>query len=293
VAWLVVATAMMAVVVAAGLASGRWWRPGFDPDVAYGAAAGKTLRLDIYRPRDHKGLRPAVLLIHGGGWIYGDKSSERDMAEHLAKAGYVAFAVNYRLAEDDAGRYPAPVDDVRRAVRWVRAHAKEYNVDPLRIGAMGHSAGGHLAAMLGTTDPPETVDPELKGISARVTCVVDCAGPVDLTDPELPPLYTSTGWFVPNLFGGKGREQVPELYREASPLRQVDRGTSPTLIVHGTEDDVVPFEQSRRFLIKLREAGVETALVELEGEGHLFVAPESQRKWIGAMMQFFRKHLKP
>jgi acetyl esterase/lipase len=261
-------------------------------DVEYGQAGGKPLRLDIYKPVGASMSRPGVLLIHGGGWVEGDKSSQRDMAEGLTRAGFVAISVGYRLAKDDASRYPAQVDDVRRAVRWVRAHAGEIGVDPDRLGAFGHSAGGHLAAILGTTEAKGTGDPALKDVSSRVQCVVDLCGPTDFTDESSPPVGPVIAWMIPNLFG-KTRLEAPDVYRDASPVSHVDARSAPTLIIHGTADDIVPIDQSRRLKDALAKAGVEVKLVELEGEGHLFLQPKSRDRMIEETLAFLRRHLKP
>src|SRR5262245_47977315 len=121
-----------------------------DRDIVYGRPNGKPLRLDVYRsaqPADK--LRPAIILVHGGGWIYGDKREMRPPAEQLAKQGFVAFSAGYRLASGPKNTWPAQLDDVQRAVRWVRANAVQYGVDPDRLGAVGESAGGHLVTFLG------------------------------------------------------------------------------------------------------------------------------------------------
>jgi acetyl esterase/lipase len=267
-------------------------RPVVEHDVSYGEAGGKPLRLDIYRPVGSSKARPGVLLLHGGGWVEGDKSSQRDLAVMLTRAGFVAIAVGYRLAKDDASRHPAQVDDVRRAVRWVRAHAGEIGVDPDRLGAFGHSAGGHLAAILGTTEARGTGDPALKDVSSRVRCVVDCCGPTDFTDESSPPVGPSIAWMVPNLFG-KTRLEAPDAYRDASPVSHVDSRSAPTLIIHGNADDIVPLDQSRKLRDALVKAGVEVKLVELEGEGHLFMQPEARDRMILETLAFLRRHLKP
>ncbi len=287
----------LAAVAAVAVAASGWLRRARSPvavdlDVPYAMTGRGPIRLDVYRPRGATTPRPAILLIHGGGWVGGDKAEQADMADHFARAGFVAFAVNYRLATDDASRYPAPVDDVQRAVRWVRAHAREYGVDPARVGAFGHSAGGHLAASLGTRETRDDSDPALAGYSSRVSCVVDCCGPADFTTEESPPVGPSIADVVPSLFG-RTRPEAPEAYRDASPVTHADARSAPTLIVHGTADDIVPIDQSRRLLRALREAGVEARLVELEGEGHGFESPANVRIWLAEMMAFFRLHLKP
>ncbi|HLK56291.1 MAG TPA: alpha/beta hydrolase, partial [Chthonomonadaceae bacterium] len=121
-------------------ASARAGQPQVEKDVVYGTAGGTKLLLDVYRPQSVTGKRPGVVLVHGGGWVAGDKSFYAPVGNLLAARGYVAFAIDYRLAP--IFHYPAQVDDVQRAVRWVRAHAATYNLDPDRLGAIGDSAGG-------------------------------------------------------------------------------------------------------------------------------------------------------
>jgi len=262
-------------------------------DLEYGRVDDLSLRLDVYQPRTASiSLRPALLLIHGGGWVEGDKSGERDLASILVPKGFVAFAINYRLALDDKARYPAAALDVRRAARWVRVHAREYGADPTRLAAVGLSAGGHLAALLGTTDVVDSADPNSTRASSRVACVVDTAGPTDFTDANNPAVGPKIARVIPDFFG-RSLDEIPQAYREASPNHHVDSKSAPTLIVHGTVDDIVPIDQSRRFHQSLQKAGVETRLVELEGEGHGFLQPENQKRWLDEMADFLVGHLKP
>ena len=264
-----------------------------DYDVEYGQVAHASLRLDVYQPREWThSLRPAILLIHGGGWIEGDKAGERDLASVLVPQGFVAFAVNYRLTRHGQSVYPAALLDVRRAARWVRAHASEYGVDPDRLGAVGLSAGGHLAAVLGTTDDLDPADPNSGFVSARANCVVDTAGPTDFTDDANPPVGVKIAQVIP-IFFGKTRDQIPQAYRDASPALRADSRAAPTLIVHGTADDIVPIGQSRRFERALKAAGVEVALIELPGEGHGISQPDYRQRWLDAMSTFLVNHLKP
>ena len=285
--WIRWALAGLAVALVALGAAGVLLLRGHPPegrDLVYGVAGGSALKLDVYRPAGPKTVRPGVLLVHGGGWAGGTKDGMRDLADGLTRVGYVAISVDYRLAHDDASRHPAQVDDVRRAVRWVRAHAVELGVDPDRLGALGHSAGGHLVAMLGTTD-----EPDADGVSSRVRCVVDCCGPADFTDPASPPVGPSIAWVVPNLFG-EGKVGDPAVLRDASPTAHADARSAPTLIVHGTADDIVPLDQSRRLRNALAGAGAEVGIVELDGEGHHFL---ERPDVLLEIMAFLRRHLKP
>ncbi len=194
----------------------------------------------------------------------GSRADMEHPAQQLARAGYVAFSVDYRLINAAAGchRWPAPLDDVQRAVRWVRAHAVAFGIDPMRVGAYGWSAGGQLAALLGTRDTRDATA-RLASYPSRVACVVDLAGDVDLSAYTQPPALHE----VVALLGGTPQE-VPERYRDASPLSSIDGRTAPFLVVHGAQDDVVPIEQSPRLVTALRAAGVEVQYVELAGAGH-------------------------
>src|SRR5215211_6598764 len=136
-------------------------RVELERGVIYGVVGGEPLLLDIYQSSARADLRPAVMLTHGGGMWTGSRSHMEHPARQLAQAGYVAFSVDYRLVNAAAGqhRWPAQLDDVQRAVRWVRAHAATYGVDPGRVGAFGWSAGGQLAALLGTRDTRDATAP--------------------------------------------------------------------------------------------------------------------------------------
>jgi acetyl esterase/lipase len=282
------------IVVASGVSvvGVAWWRGQVlvETDVVYGVAGGERLLLDVYQPRRRWGNRPAVILIHGGGWCNGSKAELGFFAHDLAREGFVAFAIDYRLAGPDGNRYPAQIDDVQRAVRWVRANARLFQVDPNRVGAFGFSSGGHLAAHLGTRETRDDTDPDLAHISSRVKCVVDTAGPTDLTDPSAPPLFPRF-LFVLDLWLGQSRERAPEIYRDASAVTHVSPSAAPFLIFHGALDDIVPVEQSRRLYRALRGAGVGATLIEMEGTGHLVWFGRDPKRWLSETVAFFRRHL--
>ncbi len=239
-------------------------RVDVERGVVYGVVAGEPLLLDVYRSLPRGEPRPAVVLIHGGGMWTGSRAHMEHPAQQLARSGYVAFSVDYRLVDAAAGchRWPTQLDDVQRAVRWVRARAEDYGIDPERIAAYGWSAGGQLAALLGTRDTRDAAAP-LASYPSRVACVVDLAGDVDLAAYTQPPALHE----VVDLLGGTLHE-VPERYRDASPLSWINRRTAPFLVVHGDQDDVVPIEQSRRLVAALRAAEVEVQFAELAGTGH-------------------------
>ena len=240
-------------------------RPATGPAVQPFSNELKLL-LDVYEPDGYAGTRPGVVLIHGGGWSAGDKASYAETGKTLAAKGFVAFALNYRLAP--AFHYPAQVDDVQRAVRWIRAHASNYNIDPNRLGAIGDSAGGYLVSLLGTRDTRDNKD--LARYSSRVQCVVDLYGPTDLTAPETTARLPQFSAHIVENFIGKKRISAPELYRECSPVTYVDRMSAPFLIMHGELDPLVPVDQSERLRDALIKVGVEATLVIMPKDGHGF-----------------------
>jgi acetyl esterase/lipase len=259
-----------------------------QPDVAYGTAGGQALLLDIYQPEEPaSGQLQAVVLIHGGGWTSFDKSTMRTMGRFLARSGFVAFAVDYRLLHGSENRWPAQLDDVQRAVRWIRANAAKYRVDPDHIGAFGHSAGAQLAALLGLEDTRDNSDPALARYSSRVQAVVDVSGPTDFTQHHDP----DDDAFLSNFFGGD-YAQHSKVWQEASPAFHVDRNDPPFLIVHGTQDAEVPMAQSQELADKLKQAGVPVKFVTVD-DVHTFRTPEARKRLALETLTFFAQYLRP
>jgi acetyl esterase len=272
----------------------RWTRPEdtvtTDLAIRYGEVAGRDLLLDVYSPPLRERLRPAVLLIHGGGFVGGSRTDADiiSAARHLAQAGYVAFAIDYRLVDlaQPGPVWPAPLDDVQRAVRWLRTQAPAYGVDPERIGAYGISAGAGLAAHLGVRESAEPADRDLAAFSSRVRCVVALAGPMDGTIPSANPSDVDV---AQALFGGTVT-QVPAVYRDASPVAHVDPTSAPFLVVHGVHDTVVPVAHARRLVAVLQEAGIAVDYVEYPDAGHDVFAWER----VGARtLAFLDRYLEP
>ncbi len=246
--------------------------------VTYGEADGQELMLDVYRPPAGGDSSPAVVLLPG--WESG-RSSMTGPALALAEAGYVAFAVDYRL------HWPEHIDDTQLAVRWVRANADRYGVDPERICSYGVSTGGQLAAMLGVRDTRDDADPALAEYSSRVACAVDLAGENDMTIP-----YTEDFWneWLVDMLGGT-LEEAPERYRDVSPVAFVDERSAPFLVIHGGRDTVVPPEHSRRLAAALQAAGVEVVYADLVDDDHFSVADWEVS---GAFtLAFLERHLHP
>lgn len=240
-------------------------------DIEYGTANGKRLLLDAYVPAG-EGRRPAVVMIHGGGWRFGDKASWRPEAERLAARGWVAFSINYRL--DEPSVFPAEIDDVQAAVRWVRANASEYGVDPNRIAAIGESAGGHLTAMLAT----------LGDGGARIRAGAAWSPPTDLTALAG---SRGDGWARPLL--GCTRETCPDTLGQSSPVNHVDGNDAPLYIAHST-DELVPLSQAQSMADKLKAAGVEHRLDVFPGSRHALDFRDDA--W-APTLAFLETHLEP
>jgi acetyl esterase/lipase len=239
-------------------------------NVLYGTAAGVPLTLDICFPPEaadgsaEQGPRPALLSIHGGSWRAGDKANLnwRAVCQWLANAGFVTFSVNYRLAP--AFTFPAQIDDVRTAVRWMREpdQVTRYNIDPDRIGAFGGSAGGNLAALLGVSG-----DGPLTG-GSRVAAVAELSGPTDLTAAGLG-LGTIPQAFQQvelDYLGCAGFGDCPQA-RPASPRYHVD-GSDPPFFIGQSLDERIPRQQSDALVAALRKAGIDTEYVTVKGDLH-------------------------
>lgn len=259
-------------------------------EVQYGLSDQQPLLLDVYLPQTPGTTkRPGVILVHGGGWLEGDKQDFADLGRGLAEKGYLAFSVNYRLATPETNKFPTQIEDVQRAVRWIRAHAAEYHLDGDRLCALGSSAGGQLVALLGTTDTRDNREASLAAYSSRVTCVVAIAAPADLSVPLV--VETGAEGAVLNLIG-QPRLTAPQIYREASPIFQIDEKTVPFLIFHGELDPLVPVEQARRFEAALKQANIESELVIFPDEGHGFTQEKNIQVFIEKLFAFLEKHLK-
>ncbi len=234
-------------------------------DVLFAAPNGHPLRLDVYEPEHADGLRPAVIVVHGGAWFQGDKSTYAFGLHDrwLAAQGYVVFDVQYRLS----GRWPAPLNDVKCAIRWVRANAARYDVDPGRIALVGRSAGAHLALMAAYTANDPAYSPGCFGDSAdplgdAVQAVVASYAPSDL---RLWP--AESGGAIAQLLGGLP-DEIPALYANASPVSHVRPGLPPTLLIHGQRDRLVPPAHSELLANHLRAAGVKTVLLRIPWGRH-------------------------
>lgn len=213
----------------------------------------QQLRADVYVPRGD-GAWPGVLLIHGGGWSSGDREQVQGIAERLAKRGFVAFNTTYRLAPQY--RFPAALEDVQLALRFMQDNAAQFRMRPERIGAFGYSAGAHLAAMLGTLSPGDALFAE-----PRVAAVVAGGTPSDLSKFK-------GGKLVPQFLGTTLQEN-PEAYRHASPVTTISRDDPPFFVYHGGSDLLVSMDHAEDLHAALLAAGVRSELFILRGRGHI------------------------
>lgn len=231
-------------------------------DVTYCTADSSAQKMDVYFP-DSGGPWPALVYVHGGSWMRGDKSEVLMFAGGLTAQGYLVVSINYRLYPP--ARFPAMIEDVKCAVRSLRAHAGEYNIDPNRIGAMGVSAGGHLVSLLGTSDQSDGWDVgEYLDQSSRVKAVIAMAAVTDLTK-HFPNADIEAMRHV-----GFGEDNI----MQASPITHVTSDDPPFLLIHGDRDELVPYEQSQLLYDRLIQANVPAQLVIVKNASHSFIAPE-------------------
>jgi acetyl esterase/lipase len=234
-------------------------------DVQYCTGGGKPLLMDVFIPQQRNAdPTPAILWIHGGGWEHGDKSGN-SLAKLLAGGGFVTATLNYRLSGD--APFPAAVEDCKCAIRFLRANAARYGIDPARIGVAGSSAGGHLAELLATAGPTAGLEGDggWPDVSSRVQAAASYFGVSDLTQ-KFP---ADTVPYIVKFLRGTGNKQL-DLYRKASPISYVTRDAAPLLLVHGENDDGVPFDQSVRMSAAYRQAGLTAEFIQVKNAGHDF-----------------------
>ena len=242
-------------------------------DLPYVTDGHERQQLDLYLPENATSDKlPLVVFVHGGGWQNGTKAGGKRFLEPLVSTGeYVGASINYRLSQHAI--WPAQIHDCKAAIRWLRSNAKEYGIDHERIGVMGTSAGGHLVAMLGTAGGQGKLEGTLGehlDQSSRVNAVINFYGPTELlTMNDFPGKMDHNAPDSPEskLIGGPIQELKAKT-NIASPIHYVSADDSPFLIFHGTEDPLVPFEQSSKFDALLDKAGVSSTLITIQGGGH-------------------------
>jgi pectinesterase len=259
-------------------------------DLVYSRPDGIELRLDLYRP-EGAGPLPAVLVVHGGGWDAGSRQMERPLARQLAARGFVTAPVTYRLGA--AGRFPAALHDLKAAVRWLRANAAAHGIDPDRIGVIGGSAGGQLAALLGASNGVPTLEGagEHATVSSRVQAVVDIDGAASFPDAGLIAQEEARRGATSRFLGGTYSERAATWFT-ASPLTHVSRDSAPTLFINSTaERPVLPGRQEMS--ARLRALGVASHVVVVPETPHPFwlVHPWFQRT-LDEADAFLQRHLR-
>lgn len=235
-------------------------------DVVYASRQEGPLRADVYRATG-AGPFPGVLCVHGGAWAFGDKNQVAGIARRLAEAGYTAVSIDYRLAPRH--KFPAQIEDCRAALGWMRKHARPYKIDPDRLAAWGYSAGGHLAALLGTT-------------GAGLKAVVAGGAPCDFRRAPLDSRRLAF-WL------GGTRRELPEVYRSASPASHVSRDDPPMFFYHGRRDGVVKIAHPREMTAALKRLGVAAELHVIRAAGH--IPAFLDREAVGEGIRFLEKHL--
>ena len=264
--------------------------PAVSKDLVYGQADGHDLKLDLYQPlagdfapttKPH----PVVVFLHGGGWKIGSKKEAAQVVEAITGAGFALASVDYRLSGEAV--FPAQIQDCKTAVRWLRANAAKYGLDPKRIGVMGFSAGGHLAALLGTSAGVEALEGRAEGSpreSSRVQAVCDVSGPVDLSIPT----HSIIGKLsVRGELGGSASAK-PVLVREANPTTYITGKEPPFLIIQGDQDKLVVPKHAEVLAAALRKKGVPVTMVTVQGGGHVPFGPEQE----DTTVKFFEHELR-
>lgn len=227
-------------------------------NVPLGAPGGVPLTTDIYRPMTD-GLHPAIVQIYGGAWQRGTPGNDAAFAARLASLGHVVFAIDYRHAPE--WKWPAQLDDVRLALAWVRENGPQYGADPSKLALFGRSSGSQLAMVAGLQDPD-------------VTAIISFYGPVNLTNGWLnPPRPDPIGSrSVLETFLGGTPAELPDRYREASPISYVSANAPRTLLIYGSRDHIVQPQYGRNMYEALREAGADSEFVEIPWADHAFDA---------------------
>jgi acetyl esterase/lipase len=294
--WVVVLLAVGLGVIGFGCAGGA--EPVIEDGITYSRSGDVDLKLDLARPGEGEGPFPAIVFIHGGGWTGGNRGVYRGQIEQAARRGYVAVTVTYRLMQFDQEKretataepiFPTQIHDCKAAVRWLRANAEKYKVDPNRIGATGASAGGHLSLLVGLTDADDGLEGEGGNAeqSSRVQCVVNVFGPTEMVSSYE---KSSVAWLF-RLFLGGTPEEAAERYKAASPITYVSKDDPPVLTIHGDQDALVPIDNAKLLDEKMKAAGAQHTLLLLTGQGHGFQG-QAAKTADDTTWNFFDKHLK-
>lgn len=261
-------------------------------DLVYVEGGHERHKLDLYLPEKEDGPLPLVIWVHGGGWQNGSKDGCPPLRGGYIERGYAVASINYRLSGHAV--FPAQIEDCKAAIRWLRAHANEYNLDPKRFGVWGSSAGGHLVALIGTSGDVKEFDVGANlDQSSRVQAVCDYYGPTDFTVFVSTPGYESHATDSSpeaKLIGGEVMQNKDKAVR-VNPITYVSKDDPPFLLVHGDKDPTVPINQSQLLFEALKKSEVSAHFHTIHGAGH--GGPGFAGKNIDAMVsEFFDERLK-
>lgn len=260
----------------------------FEKDIVYGKTGDTELKLDLSRPKNSAQPLPCIVVIHGGAWRAGNKSGHDNLTWLFAEKGYVSATIGYRFCPQHP--FPAQIEDAKCAVRFLRAHANEYGIDPDRIGAIGFSAGAHLSLMLGVMGKDDGLEGDggWADQPSQVNAVVSYFGPTELGAEDIPEISKP---LVKDFIGGLATEK-PEEAKRASPNTYVTKGDAPILFFQGTKDPLVPHTQVYRMIETLTKAEVPARAEILVGAGHGWGGKDLART-LAETVDFFDENLKP
>ncbi|MCM8785387.1 MAG: alpha/beta hydrolase [Candidatus Omnitrophica bacterium] len=256
-------------------------------DIPYRKVKNKELFLDIIKRVDEENKKlPVIVYIHGGGWISGNKETGLNKLLPFVENGYLGVSISYRLSNE--AKFPAQIEDCKCAIRFLRANSEKYNIDSEKIGVWGESAGGNLVCLLGVTDDNTFNNSgEWKGYSSRVSAVCDWFGRtnflIDIKRSEEGPYV-----YISKLLGGPIEENLEKAIK-VSPYYYETKNCPPFLIVHGENDNIVPYSQSEMFYNKLKKNKVDVTLIKVKNAGH---GVGFSKKVVNYVISFFDYHLK-
>ncbi len=246
-------------------------------NLVYAKYGDRELTLDLYRPKGLTEPLPAIVCIHGGGWRTGSKENFGRFARLFAENNYIAVSINYRLSEE--APFPAHIMDCKAAVRWLRANAEKYGVDPDRIGATGHSAGGHLAALLATSAGVEALEGDggNAGFSSAIQVAVPMGAQSDLETDRIRSMTAQSGADIWHKFLNGPLDGNLELYQLASPRRHLDPSDPPMMFITGDKDNL----DTRAVPIRgdMQRMNIASGLLVIPGAGHGFLSQKGEKWW--------------
>jgi len=273
-------------------------RPNFDKvdvtrDIPYADNDNPRQRLDLYLPKQRKAgeTLPVLVFIHGGGWRAGDKSSGAgNLMRFMTDGKFAGVSVGYRLTNE--AQWPAQIHDCKAAIRWIRGNAEKHGLNAEKIVVWGTSAGGHLVSMLGTSGDVESLEGDIGSFddeSSAVTAVVNFFGPENFETMvrQKSDIDRTTGNYPEALLLGGRVQDRSDVAKDASPVTHISKGDASFLTAHGTQDPLVPFAQAAELHEKLKQAGVPSVLVTMDGAGHGFASKELD----DIILRFLNHHL--